>query len=52
MQLIECTVVLGNVGEFVGAVAVLATLFYLARQCFKHFRTASMRSSASVIPAH
>lgn len=32
MKLIEWTAVLGNVGELVGAVAVFATLFYLARQ--------------------
>ena len=32
MTFVETTQVLGNLGEFVGAIAVVVTLFYLARQ--------------------
>ena len=32
MSIVELSAVLGNAGEFVGAIAVLATLFYLAIQ--------------------
>ena len=32
MTFVETTQVLGNLGEFIGAIAVVMTLFYLARQ--------------------
>ena len=44
MGLMEWTAVLGNVGEFIGAVAVFATLFYLARQ-IRHSSAAQDRAN-------
>ncbi|HEY5645553.1 MAG TPA: hypothetical protein VIS76_06420, partial [Pseudomonadales bacterium] len=40
----EWSAVLGNVGEFLGAVAVFATLFYLARQ-IRHSSAAQERAN-------
>jgi len=40
MSLVETTQILGNVGEFVGAIAVVVTLAYLAVQV-RHGREAT-----------
>ena len=44
MGLMEWTAILGNVGEFLGSIAVLATLLYLAMQMRQN--TQAMRSTA------
>ena len=46
MGLTEWTGVLGNVGEFVGAIAVVVTLAYLARQIGA--QNAAMRQTAAI----
>lgn len=44
MGLVEWSAVLGNAGEFFGAIAVFATLFYLARQ-IRHSSAAQDRAN-------
>jgi hypothetical protein len=47
MSFIEITAVLGNLGEFVGAIAVVVTLFYLALQV-KHSKEATEANTRSL----
>jgi hypothetical protein len=47
MSLLEVTAVLGNLGEFIGAVAVVVTLFYLAVQV-RHGKEATEANTRSL----
>jgi hypothetical protein len=47
MTFIEITAVLGNLGEFIGAIAVVVTLFYLALQV-KHGKEATEANTRSL----
>ena len=47
MNIVQLTEVLGNVGEFVGAIAVVLTLFYLAVQV-KHSKEATEANTRSM----
>jgi hypothetical protein len=47
MTFIEITTVLGNLGEFIGAIAVVVTLFYLALQV-KHSKEATEANTRSL----
>ncbi|MFT4826138.1 MAG: hypothetical protein ACI9J0_004081 [Cryomorphaceae bacterium] len=47
MTFIEITAVLGNLGEFIGAIAVVVTLFYLALQV-KHSKEATEANTRSL----
>ncbi len=47
MSLLEVTAVLGNLGEFVGAIAVVVTLFYLAIQV-RHGKEATVANTRSL----
>ena len=47
MDLASTAQLLGNLGEFIGAIAVVATLFYLALQV-RHSRAATEANTASL----
>ena len=47
MDLLETAQLLGNFGEFIGAIAVVATLFYLAIQV-RHSKAATEANTASL----
>lgn len=48
MDMVTITQILGNLGEFIGAIAVLVTLVYLAIQV-KHSRDATERNSEIIL---
>ena len=48
MTFIELSEVLGNLGEFVGAIAVVATLAYLALQVRHNSKTVAAATSHSI----
>jgi len=47
MDIVQLTEILGNVGEFIGAIAVVATLFYLALQV-RHSKEATEANTRSL----
>ena len=49
MSFIEITAVLGNLGEFVGAIAVVVTLFYLSVQIRQNSRSVKATAAQSVV---
>jgi hypothetical protein len=51
MSFIEITAVLGNLGEFVGAIAVVLTLFYVGLQV-KHRKQAAEANTRSLDAYH